>query len=637
MREVTCPSCGAVVKFVSAASLLAVCPYCRATLINRDLKIENVGKMGALLADPTPLQLGVEGKYRDVHFAVVGRIQVRYEDGAWNEWYLAFDDGRAGWLGEAMGTYSVSFETRQKVALPAWETVKPGLAVHIGGFDYDVSDVRAARVVGGEGELPFVVASGYEARVADLRTTTARFATLDYSENAPRIYLGEIVKFGALALSGLREQAPTGPSATGQALACSQCGAALTVRAPGKSLAVVCSACGAVLAASDPDARIIQEAAKRKTYEPAVPLGARGRFRGDLFEAVGFLVREGTSGDTVFWWNEYVLFNPAQGFRWLSEYQGHWILSKAVSAYPKEAIGGSQAPIRYLGVTYNHFQTVQAKVAYVEGEFPWRVQVGEKAEVADYVDPPRILSGEKTANEQTWSIGEHVDGETVWKAFGLKETPPAVEGVGVVQPSPYAPLARALGVPCLMLAGAALAIHLAFVLFSQDRKVYESRFLHTQNVTKAVVTEPFELTGRRSNVRIDLDTDLQNNWGYFNLALINEATGQALNFGREVSYYYGVDGGESWSEGGRRDDVFLPSVAPGRYYLLIDPEMAGGRMEMNYTVRVWRDVLRHSYLLWAWAVLAAPFLAVWGMGLLFEHKRWQESDHAGSESDDDGD
>lgn len=628
MREVSCPSCGAAVKFVSAASLLAVCPYCRATLINRDLKIENIGKMGELLADPSPLQLGAEGKYRNVHFAVVGRIQVQYQDGAWNEWYLAFDDGRAGWLGEAGGTYSVSFESRQKVQVPVWGKISPGLAVPIGGFDYEVADVRTARVVGGEGELPFVVASGYEARVADLRTTTTRFATFDYSEDIPRVYLGESVEFEVLALRGLRDrEQKTGPSATGKALDCSGCGAALTVRAPGQSLAVVCSGCGAILDAADQDFAVIQKSTQEKVSS-AIPLGSRGRFKGNIFELVGFMVRKASSDGETYRWNEYVLFNPTQGFRWLSEYQGHWILSKPAKDNPAEGFGSdNRRTASYLGSEYRLFQTAEAVVDYVEGEFPWRVQVGEKAALQDYIAPPLMLSCEETASEKTWSLGEHLEGETVWKTFGLKGAAPGAEGVGVVQPSPFALHVKSVALLLAAFLGAAVLVQIVASMLSQNRIVYTNNFIHSGSggVSKAVVTEPFELAGRRSNVRIDIDTDLSNRWGYFNMALISEETGQALNFGREVSYYFGSDSDGAWSEGNKRDEVFLPSVESGRYYLLVDPETDAS--QISYSIRVSRDVPRASYLLWTMLLLAVPPLLFWYRKRTFEYHRWLESDY----------
>jgi hypothetical protein len=205
VRELRCPSCAAPVKFTSAQSLLAVCGYCRATLIRRGLDVEQVGTMAALLEDVTPLQLGAEGVWRGTHFAVVGRLQVRWDGGRWNEWYCAFDDGHGGWLAEAAGELSVSFETTVAEPLPEWKSLAPGMHVTLGGVAYEVTDVREAEVIGGEGELPLRVDAGWKTATADLRTTTARFATLDYSNEPPRLYTGELVDFATLGLHGLRE------------------------------------------------------------------------------------------------------------------------------------------------------------------------------------------------------------------------------------------------------------------------------------------------------------------------------------------------------------------------------------------------------------------------------------------------
>jgi hypothetical protein len=205
VRELRCPSCAAPVKFTSAQSLLAVCGYCRATLIRRGLDVEQVGTMAALLEDVTPLRLGAEGVWRGTPFAVVGRLQVRWDGGRWNEWYCAFDDGHGGWLAEAAGELSVSFETTVAEPLPEWKSLAPGMQVTLGGVAYEVTDVREAEVIGGEGELPLRVDAGWKTATADLRTTTARFATLDYSNEPPRLYTGEFVDFATLGLHGLRE------------------------------------------------------------------------------------------------------------------------------------------------------------------------------------------------------------------------------------------------------------------------------------------------------------------------------------------------------------------------------------------------------------------------------------------------
>ena len=205
MRTTNCPSCGAKIVFQSAASILAVCDYCKSTLVRRDLDVENVGKMAELQQDGSPLQLHAEGKYRQVHFAVVGRIQLRYEQGLWNEWYLLFDDMRRGWLGEAQGTYAVSFLTELPEKPPAFQELKVGQQLTLGGKLFEVRDLQSALCIGGEGELPFQVGPGYEVPAADLVGNENTFATIDYSEEEPLVFMGEYVEFDQLQLSGLTE------------------------------------------------------------------------------------------------------------------------------------------------------------------------------------------------------------------------------------------------------------------------------------------------------------------------------------------------------------------------------------------------------------------------------------------------
>jgi len=205
MKECNCPSCGAPVVFKSSASILAVCEYCSSTLVRHDITLEDVGKMAELQADGSPLQLRAEGRYRRVPFTIVGRIQLRYKQGLWNEWHLLFDDQRSGWLGESMGTYAISFLTEVRDPVPRFEDLRPGQQLVLKGQSYEVTNLEEAFCVGGQGELPFQIGPGYAARTADLTGPGNGFATLDYSEEQPLVFMGEYVEFEELHLSGLRE------------------------------------------------------------------------------------------------------------------------------------------------------------------------------------------------------------------------------------------------------------------------------------------------------------------------------------------------------------------------------------------------------------------------------------------------
>src|SRR4030095_7536336 len=135
--------------------------------------------------------------------------------------------------------------------LPPWERLEPGLAVTLGGVGYAVTDRREAEGIAGEGGLPFRVGSGWKTLSADLRNETARFATLDYSDETPRLYLGEVIDDVSRLRAGapraaraarparVRGRALTPPPAA-TTLACRGCGGTLEIRAPGRSVTVAC-------------------------------------------------------------------------------------------------------------------------------------------------------------------------------------------------------------------------------------------------------------------------------------------------------------------------------------------------------------------------------------------------------------
>jgi len=168
-RMANCPSCGAPVRLRSAVSVLAVCEYCRATLLDLDGKIENLGKMAELAEDRSRLQVDAQGVYGGKCFTVVGRIQLQYESGLWNEWFLLFDDAGTGWLSEADGAYALTFPRASPAGAPAFSTVRPGDDLVLAGTTWTVSNIENAVCVAGEGELPFRVGGGYQAPVVDLR------------------------------------------------------------------------------------------------------------------------------------------------------------------------------------------------------------------------------------------------------------------------------------------------------------------------------------------------------------------------------------------------------------------------------------------------------------------------------------
>jgi len=415
-----------------------------------------------------------------------------------------------------------------------------------------------------------------------------------------------------------------------KALNCPGCGAALTVRSFNNAVTIVCDSCHSILDAKDPNLQILQRF-KVATGEdkPLIPIGTRGKIRGTDYEVIGFARRTILVDGIPYSWREYVLFNPYKGFRYLTEYNGHWNDVSILKALPEVLPYASPPKVKYLGETYKHFQTARAETAFVLGEFPWQVRVGESAEVTDYVSPPRVLSSEQTGNEVTWSMGEYLSGKDVWRAFRLPASAPDPVGVYENQPSPLSAETRNIWVAFGAFLVVLVALMIAFDMAARNEQVFTGYYKYNSNQRgeASFVTDVFEVKGHTSNVELTTSTDLNNRWIYLNYALINQDTGQAFDFGREVSYYNGYDSDGSWSEGSANDRVSVPKVPPGRYYLRVEPEGDPGYGMTYYTITVKRDVPQYSFYGIALGALLLPAILLTWRSLSFEHLRWAESDH----------
>ena len=201
--SVNCPNCGAKIGFRWSSSVQTVCEYCKSILVRTDVDLKRVGEVADLPPDSSPIQLNTEGIFRNKAFVVVGRIVYEYDQGAWNEWHVMMNDGTSAWLSDAQQEYAVSFSSKMP-NLPAATQVEVGQQFTWNGQHYAVSVITPAHYRGVEGELPFQYCDKTDVTFIDLRNETGKFATLDYSDPEPALYLGEFVEFEDLKLKNLR-------------------------------------------------------------------------------------------------------------------------------------------------------------------------------------------------------------------------------------------------------------------------------------------------------------------------------------------------------------------------------------------------------------------------------------------------
>lgn len=634
--QVSCPACGAAVIFKIGTSIVTICTYCHSVVARGDRDVENLGKVADLVDTDSPLEIGLEGRYQGVKFSLTGRAQLGHPAGGmWDEWYAAFADDRWGWLAEAQGRFYLTFEAAlpENLVLPAFDALEAGqsLPIDAGGGPMVVAEKSQARALGAAGEIPYRLEPGRTVNYADLSGRDGSFATLDYGDETPLVYLGRAVTLDDLGVSKkVRRRSQDTRQVEGRQLSCPQCGGPLELRAPDKTERVGCPNCGALLDVNEGELRFLKALEPGKV-QLAFPLGSVGRWHGEDWIAIGLIVRSVVYEGVTYYWEEYLLYNNRLGFRWLVCSDGHWSFVEPV---PPGEVSVRAQKAYYRDKRFKLFQKSDAQVAYVVGECYWKVEVGESVNMADFILPPEMLSREMTAagesSEINWSLGTYVTPAEVEQAFGVAglQRPSTV---GPIQPFRYKKIYQHWALLAL-----ALCIFGAFFLLAiRPNKVYERSFVLTPQVPgqapeparEFFSEQPLELKAHK-NIRVTARAIVDNSWVSVEGDLIDEETGLVQAFDVPVEYYHGVDGGESWSEGGQSADVYLSALPAGKYTLRLDIQREKVQQPLTVDVVVEQGVPHLlPWFLTLLALSAFPLLLL-GYHWYFEAQRWKDSDYS---------
>lgn len=464
----SCPSCGGPVNIHSATAVTVVCTYCKSLLVRQDSGLADSGRDSALLTDFSPIQIGTTGRFAAQGFAVIGRMQVRYDAGVWNEWYLRFDDGASGWLSEAGDLYAL---TRQSSAengsIPPFDQVHAGFTewTH-DNCRYTASDVRETTLEGAaaEGELPFNLPALRYSRAADWRSED-RFLTIDYTDEAqPEVFAGKTVRPAELALGNIRspeEIRQSAGSLKGERKSenCPNCGSTLAWPA-GAVQHLVCPGCGSDISVAEGKAELIAANSRRQAQEAALilPLGATGSLNGRSYTVIGAVRKDELDPDdtlrylkgaTAFGavpqgsWTEYLLYGPQAGFLWLvHSSDGGWDQSETLAVWPRTDLNGRPQNADYL---YSY----GGRVSYAAGAFYWHVRAGDLNYYTDYRRGRGKICTELSPNEMAWSQSTPIPAAQIYRAFGI-QAPTARRSPADDEPVPKSWVYTAIGIFILL-------------------------------------------------------------------------------------------------------------------------------------------------------------------------------------------
>jgi len=194
----------------SAAMPYAVCAYCQTVILRDGDEFREIGKSAVLPFDVSPIQLATVVMSGDQRLEVIGRARWGWEFGSWNEWLLRGQDLSQHWLGEAMGTFMLLSEKPEILessvakAFAAGEAISPGSTIDIGDDAFEASDIKQARCLGGEGDLPFPTTSDWTIASVDFRSSDGSALNLQRDAKGVTAWLGAYYDLAGLKPSNLR-------------------------------------------------------------------------------------------------------------------------------------------------------------------------------------------------------------------------------------------------------------------------------------------------------------------------------------------------------------------------------------------------------------------------------------------------
>lgn len=343
-----------------------------------------------------------------------------------------------------------------------------------------------------------------------------------------------------------------------KSFSCPGCGGIVELRAPGQSLSAVCQHCDRVIDVTDENFRIIQEAEQKTTIKPHIPLGSRGRIKNVLWEVTGFMVRRVPAYD--FRWQEYLLFNPIHGYRWLTCINNHWSFISPVITPPAEVSGG----VKYEDKEFKHFSGSVAEVNYVMGEFYWKVQKGQRVQMTDYICPPFAVSRETDADAKVWSHSEYMEPAVIKEAFKLT-TLPEPTGVAYNQVNKYTYLRIRMGLVAFLALVLILIIQIVHSNTAPNKMVFTQQYVLQYAKDTSIVTQAFDVPGAMNNVEVILSTSLDNAWMEADGYLTREGSEHHYNFQMLAQYWRGP----GWTEGSTKARTKISAIPGGKYELTL--------------------------------------------------------------------
>ncbi len=618
----SCPSCGRSLAFGNTVNNIAACT-CGSVSQLYNGKPESIF-LPIINPGEDYIQPGTTGTWNGKTFIVTGRFRAWFEETAFNYWSIDMGDERSWYLGEGYGLYAI-YELRESAIIDrhVLNGMKGSGRIMLEvNQSYEMTRRNNGTYIDIEGAF-YKPGGTQKVSTYECSGGIKKVEIFEYAPDEIEVYTLHPADVTALNLQHTRDVARTGKSFT-----CKTCGVITTVKTYPYAQSWVCS-CG--------DRYSLQHTSQAKraaensihTAQPYFVLGSAVELSGITYTVIGFASKVDSSNSSETW-REYTLYDQVQGYAFLNESEGHWMLLREMQETPRVEDAKKHA-FYYNNKGFEIFLQYRSRILYALGEFPGNVFNDEYGATAtDFISQPDIWSVEQHRDEgMTWYYGRYIDKSILRKQATWL---PYTRGIAPAQEKMRADAPSIIQAMLVVLALFFL-VQVATVSTNAEKEILDTSFqLSDSTVTQTFISDTFKLTKWKSNLEFEIAAPVDNTWFELNATLVNAGTGDEYSLEQGIEYYHGITDGESWAEGSTRENAYLSSIPAGTYFLQISSSR-DMNITLDNTVKEFRLRVTNDSPMYRNFWLVGLIIIIWPVIMLimnyyYERERWRASPYS---------
>jgi len=399
---------------------------------------------------------------------------------------------------------------------------------------------------------------------------------------------------------------------------CPNCGAPLEILGGRSVQSITCVYCGSVIDLTQHYKIVAKFQNIKLSYYP-IQLGMVGKIHRIKFTVIGFVAYSTQKNSKKIEWVDYALHSPIYGYAWLTYENGTFVFSRRIRKSPNVNMKRLhfKDSFKFEDRKYRIYEKYNSYVVSVGGSLTYIAKQGDYSFNVEAISPPYGIAYEESRDEIEYYKMEYIPSKDIYEGFGIKRLP-REEEFHPLKPFDSPKLKSLAQISAVFLFIAILAIYGIFKFASGD-KIVESymnapifkRELNIKNSAPKLL-------------RVNVYANVSNAYRDFTLYLYDSNGNIVYNTVFEISYYHGIEDGESWTEGTQEEDIYIRLKTPGRYTLIVTQYSFSKGMINKITL--YDGVLRYRYFLTLLIISIIGMLSYFIAYLQYKSRLWGEED-----------